>query len=146
MDPADVFGGDSPDDDSAFEAFVTKEIKQPKIEPPKADPLPNIPFIKDDFNSPPEDDSPPKKPQKRKFRDSEHTEQPHCLGLKVRKSQICKLLILLFQCVNPARKKSKYCSDQCGRNLAAQRIKFLLPKIEKMKEHPSVATIEQYYR
>ena len=95
MDPADVFGGDSPDDDSAFEAFVTKEIKQPKIEPPKADPLPNIPFIKDDFNSPPEDDSPPKKPQKRKFRDSEHTEQPHCLGLKVRKSQICKLLILL---------------------------------------------------
>ena len=83
MDPADVFGGDSPDDDSAFEAFVTKEIKQPKIEPPKADPLPNIPFIKDDFNSPPEDDSPPKKPQKRKFRDSEHTEQPHCLGLKV---------------------------------------------------------------
>ena len=87
MDPADVFGGDSPDDDSAFEAFVTKEIKQPKIEPPKADPLPNIPFIKDDFNSPPEDDSPPKKPQKRKFRDSEHTEQPHCLGLKVEKSQ-----------------------------------------------------------
>ena len=88
IDPADVFGGDSPDDDSAFEAFVTKEIKQPKVfEPPKVDPLPNIPFIKDDFHSPPEDDAspPPKKPQKRKFRDSDgHTEQPHCLGLKVK--------------------------------------------------------------
>jgi len=132
MDPADVFGGDSPDDDLAFENFVSKEIKQPKIEPTKSEPLPNNPFIKDDFNlSPPEDDSPQKKPPKRKFRDSDPAEQPHCLGLK---------------CVNPARKKSKYCSDQCGRNLAAQRIKFLLPKIEQMKEHPSVATIEQYYR
>lgn len=46
----------------------------------------------------------------------------------------------------PARKKSKYCSDQCGRNLASERIKLLIPKIQAMKEHPSVATIEQFYR
>ena len=51
-----------------------------------------------------------------------------------------------FKCVNPSRKKSKYCSDKCGRALAAIKIKNLLPKIESMKEHPSVATIEQYYR
>ena len=55
--------------------------------------------------------------------------QPQCLGPK---------------CCKPARRKSKYCSDSCGRALAAKRIeRFLIPKLEKMAEYPSVATIEQ---
>ena len=55
--------------------------------------------------------------------------QPQCLGPR---------------CCKPARRKSKYCSDACGRALAAKRIeRFLMPKLEKMAEYPSVATIEQ---
>ena len=57
--------------------------------------------------------------------------QPQCLGP---------------ECCKSARKKSKYCSDKCGQNLAAKRIdRFLLPKLAELG-YPSVATIEQTFK
>lgn len=151
------------DDDDNFDQFLSDQRKTTK--PPKKDPL-------DVFGDSDEEEKPKKKPspvakeekpilmpeivktkkepkfdiradvlnvtepeskKSRKRRDSGREQGPqlHCHGPK---------------CVLPARKKSKYCSDQCGRNLASERIKQLLPKIQAMREHPSVATIEQYYR
>jgi len=151
----------SDDDDDNFDQFISQQRqstqKQPKRDPldvfgdsDENEPLPSIPSLPPPSTKTPVkeetikvekkketkfdevlvDKDEPKKSRKR--RDSGPAgPQPHCHGPK---------------CVMPARKKSKYCSDQCGRNLASERIKLLLPKIQAMREHPSVATIEQYYR
>ena len=127
---------EGPDDD--FELFIKKQQKQSKDESKskkrasrELEPLyePDSLDLDDSF----EPEIMPKKSRSSKtVEKKEPVYQPQCLGP---------------ECCKSARKKSKYCSDRCGMNLAAKRVdRFLLPKLAEIGRHPSVATIEQTFK
>lgn len=136
-DPKTVFSDtmDSGPDDDDFEQFIARqrkdEAKHNKRTSRELEPLfePDSVDLDDSF----EPEILPKK--KRTVKSTEPKApvyQPQCLGP---------------ECCKSARKKSKYCSETCGRNLACKRIeRFLRPKLNEIGKYPSVATIEQTFK
>ena len=128
------FSDDEGPDDDSFEQFIATSKQKPSknLENRSAIDLyePDSVDLDESFE---QEIAPPKKSKRsRADKDESKSYQPQCLGP---------------QCCKSARKKSKYCSDRCGMNLAAKRIeRFLLPKIDEFTRNPSVATIEQMFK